>query len=265
MGKRSLRIGLAVLLLLMLGLFVRPVTARAANKLDKPKNLRCEIITDENGSVYDVIWDEVKGAKGYEIRYAENWSKGLPKSEFYTEKMKIREITYKVTATGVTKFQVRAFRKENGKKVYGKWASVKVNAVADQIAVGGWTLNTDVLQTDLNDEELARFEEAMAGFVGVNYEPVDMVAEQVVAGMNYLYLCRATTVYSGAKASWAMVEVYQPLEGVARRENIFDIEEPGSIKTVDSWESLAGGWNATPSNGLTLPKAAQTAFDKAVQ
>ena len=56
------------------------------------------------------------------------------------------------------------------------------------------------------------------------------LASQVVAGMNYCLLCRLTVVYPDAQPTYALVYVYQNIEGaceLARVEDItFSIQEP---------------------------------------
>lgn len=65
---------------------------------------------------------------------------------------------------------------------------------------------------DVSREEKMVFDAAMEGFVGVKYDPMQ-VATQVVAGMNYCYLCKATIVIPEATTYPALVRIYQPLAG----------------------------------------------------
>ena len=58
----------------------------------------------------------------------------------------------------------------------------------------------------------AIFEKAMAGLLGVGYTPL-IVASQVVAGTNYLYMCNAQVVAPGTAAYPVEVIIYQPLSG----------------------------------------------------
>ena len=71
---------------------------------------------------------------------------------------------------------------------------------------------------------------AVEGLTGCVYEPIALLASQVVAGMNYCLLCRLTVVYPDAQPTYALVYVYQNIEGVcelARVEDItFSIQEP---------------------------------------
>ena len=64
-------------------------------------------------------------------------------------------------------------------------------------------------------EATAAFNKATEGFVGVDYVPVALLSTQTVAGTNYRILCEATTVYPGAEMHYAVVNVYESLEGNA--------------------------------------------------
>lgn len=68
---------------------------------------------------------------------------------------------------------------------------------------------------NLSDEELAIFEQATAGLQGVEYKPMN-VATQIVAGVNYRFMCKARRVdESGKKGKrfYAVIVVHKPLAG----------------------------------------------------
>ena len=50
---------------------------------------------------------------------------------------------------------------------------------------GGWSITDD---TSITPEAQEVFDQAMESFTGVGYEPVDLLATQVVAGTNYCKL-----------------------------------------------------------------------------
>lgn len=79
-------------------------------------------------------------------------------------------------------------------------------------AVGAWQAADSPVMTE---EAKAAFEKATEGFVGVDYVPVALLSEQVVAGTTYRILCEATTVYPGAEMHYAVVSVYVSPEGNA--------------------------------------------------
>lgn len=73
--------------------------------------------------------------------------------------------------------------------------------------LGGWTPYHPLTP---NDQKV--FDEAMKGFVGVNYKP-ELVSTQVVAGINYRFKCQASLPQGGT--IWeAIVEIYAPLGGL---------------------------------------------------
>ena len=96
-------------------------------------------------------------------------------------------------------------------------------------SVGGWSVNTGD-PADIPQEVLDAFSKAVEGLTGCVYEPIALLASQVVAGMNYCLLCRLTVVYPDAQPTYALVYVYQNIEGaceLARVEDItFSIQEP---------------------------------------
>lgn len=79
-------------------------------------------------------------------------------------------------------------------------------------AVGAWQ-ETD--SPAMTEEATAAFNKATEGFVGVDYVPVALLSTQTVAGTNYCILCEATVVYPGAEMHYAVVNVYESLEGNA--------------------------------------------------
>ena len=49
-----------------------------------------------------------------------------------------------------------------------------------------------------------------------------LLSTQTVAGTNYCILCEATTVYPGAEMHYAVVNVYESLEGDANIISVTD-------------------------------------------
>ena len=82
-----------------------------------------------------------------------------------------------------------------------------------------------LLQPDKGDNRLAA-----AGRTGSHPEPLAERASQPVAGMKYCLRCRLTVVYPDAQPTYALVYVYQNIEGaceLARVDDItFSIQEP---------------------------------------
>ena len=80
----------------------------------------------------------------------------------------------------------------------------------EQTLVGGWEMPEDKTVTpELKD----MFDTAMEGLLGVTYEPLELVATQLVAGTNYMFYCNGTTVTNPPETKPYYVTIYQPLEG----------------------------------------------------
>ena len=86
-------------------------------------------------------------------------------------------------------------------------------------AVGSWQ---EAESPAMTEEATAAFNKATEGFVGVDYVPVALLSTQTVAGTNYRILCEATTVYPGAEMHYAVVNVYESLEGNANIISVTD-------------------------------------------
>ena len=86
-------------------------------------------------------------------------------------------------------------------------------------AVGAWQ---EAESPAMTEEAKAAFSKATEGFVGVDYVPVALLSTQTVAGTNYRILCEATVVYPGAEMHYAVVNVYESLEGNANIISVTD-------------------------------------------
>ena len=89
--------------------------------------------------------------------------------------------------------------------------------------MGGWTDNTE-LNNMLDAETNAVFDKAMEGLTGVGYEPVCLLATQLVSGTNYAILCKGTTVTAEPRTHLYVVTVYEDLQGNAELLNICGID-----------------------------------------
>ena len=78
--------------------------------------------------------------------------------------------------------------------------------------VGGFDYSKP-LGAGLTDEEQKIFDTAMDGICGVGYQPICLLGTQVVAGVNYAFLCRATPVYPESEHYIAIVTVFRDLKG----------------------------------------------------
>ena len=87
--------------------------------------------------------------------------------------------------------------------------------------LGGWALPED---TALTDEALGAFDQTMNGLVGVNYTPLALLGTQLVSGTNYCLLCEATVVYPNAEPYYALVYIYEDLQGGTELLNVVPMD-----------------------------------------
>lgn len=142
-------------------------------------------------------------------------------------------------------------------------AAQNTENTAPAVTAGGWVINPSA--TDL----AAIPEEPAAAFAlaaeGKDVKPVAYLGSQVVAGLNYSYVC-----ISGSDLCTAVV--YKDLEGNATFTSVkpFNISDFNTASNADlGYEvaGLAGGWMLTDElsgSDAVLPADVKTAFDKAM-
>lgn len=96
-----------------------------------------------------------------------------------------------------------------------------VEPIGDETLDGGWAFAED---PTITDEIRAKLEKALAELVGASYEPIANIATQVVAGMNRCLLCKVTPVVPDAIPHYALVYVYEDLEGGATLQFVIDFD-----------------------------------------
>ena len=101
---------------------------------------------------------------------------------------------------------------------------------------GAWRLKEDMTVTDEVKELL---EKATADLDGAAYEPVAYIASQVVSGRNHLLLCTITPVVPDGEARYALVTLYQDLQGNVTITEVLDCE------STEGAAGLLGGWQVT--------------------
>ena len=130
---------------------------------------------------------------------------------------------------------------------------------------GGWTIPEEY-GTTFTDDELAIFDSAMGGLVGVDYKPVTVIATQVVAGTNRAYLCRGTLVTPEGGECWYVVTIYTNLEG---KSEILDIKELDFVNPIfftgEADGQMTGAWQIVKPNGYSIPTEAAEALSKATE
>ena len=96
-------------------------------------------------------------------------------------------------------------------------------ARAEEPILGGWSAYTDS-STEIPAEALDALNAALEELVGCVYKPIALLATQVVAGTNYCFLCETTVVVPDAQPSYALVYVFNGLEGEHELLRVQEIE-----------------------------------------
>lgn len=77
---------------------------------------------------------------------------------------------------------------------------------------GGWQVAEEYKVVNLKADAQKAFDQALQDLEGVNYEPLALLATQVVAGVNYAILCHTTTLSKEAQAGLAVITIYMDLD-----------------------------------------------------
>lgn len=125
----------------------------------------------------------------------------------------------------------------------------------------GWAVENSFMPL-LTSEEQGIFEEAIADLTDASYEPVFVIGEQVVSGMNRAFLCHRKVAGTNEDQSWVVVVVYQDLRG---KSEIIAINEfdPTDIYVVDpriEEYTLVGGWSC-PTDDIDPQALSDEAYD----
>ena len=117
-------------------------------------------------------------------------------------------------------------------------------APAPAPAEGEWVVNNEAITPQIEDADQLRFDKAVGGLYGEKYQPIAVLATQLVAGNNYAYLCRTPLTEAYAPV-WRIIVVYEDLEGEVKLTSIRDLTID-DLKTVDedegATEDATGAW-----------------------
>lgn len=109
--------------------------------------------------------------------------------------------------------------------------------------IGGWQASES---PEITSKLRSVFDKALDGFVGVGYEPIAYLGSQIVAGTNHAFFCKAQVVYPNAQPYFAIVFIYEDLEGNAEIQDIASMTAYGELdENAGSAEQLPGGWSVT--------------------
>ena len=127
----------------------------------------------------------------------------------------------------------------------------------EEVISGGYV---DAASPVVTDEVKALFDKAAQGLTGVEYVPVAYVSSQVVAGTNHLLLCKATPTTPDTNTTYALVTLYEDLNGGAE---ITDIRSSDAQAPVAFDEPMDGADAASESPEVT--EEAKEALTKATE
>ena len=129
-----------------------------------------------------------------------------------------------------------------------------------EMMTGGW-MNEDLFYSmpvyELDPASFEPLTKVTETLMGVDYEPLALLGRQVVAGMNYAYLCKATVVAPNAEPYLVVVFVYQALDGSCEVLNIVPIDvgagsQEGDISVIAfdpaAAEPTTGSWQVVAIN-----------------
>ena len=98
----------------------------------------------------------------------------------------------------------------------GNASILQKTAVTEDGLLGGFKVNEEELAFGADETVKNAFEKATETLLGVNYEPIAYLAKQIVSGSNYMVLCRTTVVSPDAVPEFALVTIYEDLQGNAK-------------------------------------------------
>lgn len=121
--------------------------------------------------------------------------------------------------------------------------SVEAEAEDNKRPVGGWET---AASTEVTEEHKKFFKEAVGKLDGYFYEPVALLATQVVSGTNYVFLCTSTIEANNAANTMKYTYIYVDLSGKATYQGDKDLALPG----VDG-QQKSGGWEMAKNTTIT--------------
>lgn len=139
------------------------VTANAETTVGQPMIKTYDTYAAKGAVGIKFGWTKVTGAKGYEYRYSLNAETALNDADYVTRTTSKAAVKLDLPAYGDVRFQVRAYKKAKGGKVYGEWDTVsfskaQVDAMLNQQqALAGSKLGQPTVKNptiSLNDESV---------------------------------------------------------------------------------------------------------------
>lgn len=126
--KRHFKALIAMALALALSLAMPAFASAAAKKPAAPEIKGASAVYKKDAVGLKYTWKKVAKAKGYQVRYNLFWTEGSAESEYTKKSVKKNAATISFQDYGTVDFQVRAYKVVKGKRVYGEWSSLRLEA-----------------------------------------------------------------------------------------------------------------------------------------
>ncbi|MBQ3329659.1 MAG: hypothetical protein IJG87_00605 [Ruminococcus sp.] len=138
-------------------------------------------------------------------------------------------------------------------------AAIATEASGEEAISGGYTAPASPVVTD---EVKTLLSKATEGQDGVGYTPVALLGTQVVAGTNYLILCKTAPVTADAQSTYALVTVYEDLNGNAQITEVQQSTAEAPV-TAEDGSTLSGGYTEPETPVVT--DESKSAMSKATE
>ena len=160
----------------------------------------------------------LKGFTGSEIKPVAYLASQVVAGVNHKYLCRIREVT-----PGAKEYYafVTVFEDLNGGASISKISRTDAETNINELS-GGWFQSSSA---KVSKSLKKAFNNALMGLVGVDYEPVAVLSQQVVAGMNYCLLCEAQVVYPDAPKYYTLVYLYVGLDGSSEISGIVRIAD----------------------------------------
>ena len=90
-----------------------------------PQKVKLNWVKAKSGKKAKISWKKLKNVSGYEIYYATSEKGKYKKLTTVTKASKVSYTSKAMKKSGKYYFKVRAYKKVNGKKVYGDYSNIK--------------------------------------------------------------------------------------------------------------------------------------------
>ena len=119
----------------------------------------------------------------------------------------------------------------------GKTEITGSKEIIGEMSDGGFAANDGDTALEKNADVKASYEKAFAHFTGASHEPIAYLGSQIVAGTNYLLLCKRTAAIPNAAPALTLVTIYADLQGNAEINKTEEMTLGGTKSQTSEQES----------------------------